>query len=280
MWDSVLRIFTSTVQHKRMLPDGTLIDIKRDAGNLPYFVKFISKIKEETCLSLVISCLERMRSLEPPNNEDDKEQKNFTMYSHLWPTSIPSSGNIEFTQIGLALLETIDYSVATHPFNAAFLKIQGDTFYENENHLNALRCYLQSGAAASDFFALSVSKSVWDNTVYRRMISCCSAFNAHTQVAVLCQFLEPLDYPLAFNAMKQTTRNDASEFYYNCIWDITLLEFVVHIHNKRGEHEKKQIAVQALGQPELNSCNPPEILQNAKRVRNTRFLQTLAKQYL
>lgn len=25
------------------------------------------------------------------------------------------------------------------------------------------------------------------------------------------------------------SRNDASEFYYNCIWDITLLEFVVRI---------------------------------------------------
>ena len=30
----VLRVFTSVVTHKRMLPDGTLIDIKREAGNL------------------------------------------------------------------------------------------------------------------------------------------------------------------------------------------------------------------------------------------------------
>ena len=38
-------------------------------------------------------------------------------------------------------------------------------FLENENHLNALRCYLQAGAAASDFFALAVPKAVWDNAV-------------------------------------------------------------------------------------------------------------------
>ena len=38
-------------------------------------------------------------------------------------------------------------------------------FLENENYLNALRCYLQAGAAASDFFALVVPNAVWDNTV-------------------------------------------------------------------------------------------------------------------
>ena len=280
MWDTVLKIFTSTVQHKRMLADGTLIDIKREPEHLPHFVKFIQKIKDEACLNLIMSCLERMRSLESPNDEEDKEQKNATIYSHLWPTSIPSASSIEFPQIGLAWLEVVDHSVTVHPFNPNFLKTQGDTFYENENHLNALRCYLQAGAAASDFFALSVPKAVWDNTVYRKMIACCSAFNAHTQVAVLCQFLEPLDYTLAFNAMKQTTRNDASEFYYDFIWDITLLEFVVHIHSKRGENDKKQFAVQAISKSELNSCNPPEILQNAKRTRSTRLLQILAKQYL
>lgn len=280
MWESVLRIFTSTVQHKRMLPDGTIIDMKRDAGNLLFFVKFISRIKEETCLSLIISCLERIRSLEPPNDEEDKEERDVSMYSHLWPTSIPSSGNINFTQIGLALLEAIDHSVTAHPFNSTFLKIQGDTFYENENHLNALKCYLQSGAASSDLFALAVPKTVWSNAVYHKIISCFTAFNAYTQAAVMCQFLEPLDYALAYSNLNQPASDDAAECYYSCIWDVTLLEYVVYIHNKRGEHDKKQIAIQALGQPEINCCNPTDILQNAKRVRNTRFLQILAKQYL
>jgi hypothetical protein len=31
---AVLKIFTSTVQHKRMLSDGTLIDIKREPEHL------------------------------------------------------------------------------------------------------------------------------------------------------------------------------------------------------------------------------------------------------
>ena len=44
-----------------------------------------------------------------------------------------SSGNIAFTQIGLALLEAIDHSVTVHPFNSTFLKIQGDTFYGTNN---------------------------------------------------------------------------------------------------------------------------------------------------
>lgn len=280
MWDSVLRIFTSTVQHKRMLPDGTIIDLNKDAGNLPFFVKFVSRLKEETCLSLIISCLERIRSLEAPNDEDDKEQKGFSMYSHLWPTSIPSAGNINFNHIGTALLEAIDHSVTANPFNPTFLKTQGDTFYENENYLNAVRCYLQAGAASSDFFARSVPKSVWDNAAYHKMISSISGLSCYTQAAILCQFLEPLDYSLAYGFIDQTASDDASELYYNCIWDVTLLEYVIYLHNKRGEHDKKQIAIHALGQPEINCCNPPDILHNAKRVRNTYFLQILAKHYL
>ena len=46
------------------------------------------------------------------------------------------TSHIEFPQIGLALLEVIDHGVTIHPFNASFLKTQGDTFY------GKIKCYL------------------------------------------------------------------------------------------------------------------------------------------
>lgn len=44
---------------------------------------------------------------------------------------------------------------------------------------------------------------VYSDSVLRRMIKCCSALKCHTQVAVLCQFLEETDYVIAFKAMQE-----------------------------------------------------------------------------
>ena len=44
---------------------------------------------------------------------------------------------------------------------------------------------------------------VYSDSVLRRMIKCCSALKCHTQVAVLCQFLEETDYVIAFKALQE-----------------------------------------------------------------------------
>lgn len=68
------------------------------------------------------------------------------------------------------------------------------------------------------------------------------------------QFLEEIDYSLAFKTLsdratfnsisvKSFVFSDAMDSYYNCIWDATLLEFIVNFLAKRGEHARKQLAV-------------------------------------
>lgn len=61
------------------------------------------------------------------------------------------------------------------------------------------------------------------------MIKCCSYLQCHTQVAVLCQFLDETDYSAAFKALQERNVYDAMDAYYCCIWDITILEFLVRI---------------------------------------------------
>jgi len=127
------------------------------------------------------------------------------------------------------------------------------------------------------------------------------------QAAVLCQFLDDVDYTQAFKSLSETKNGscaDAMDGYYNCIWDITLLEFIVHMHTKRGETHRKQLAVsltpfplvecrelsilnvlallqiQAIGLLELNSNNNEEIQREAANVRKARFLRALAHQYV
>ncbi|KAH3776816.1 hypothetical protein DPMN_178249 [Dreissena polymorpha] len=68
--------------------------------------------------------------------------------------------------------------------------------------------------------------------------------------------------------------------YYVCIWDISILEYLVHLHSKRGEMDKRQSAMRALTQLDLNSNNPEDIIQRAVQIRKRKFLRALAKQYV
>jgi len=65
------------------------------------------------------------------------------------------------------------------------------------------------------------------------------------KAAVLCQFLEEVDYTTAFKSLGdiKSSTCDAMDSYYSCIWDTTILEYLVHLHTKRGEHHRKQQAV-------------------------------------
>jgi len=50
------------------------------------------------------------------------------------------------------------------------------------------------------------------------------------QVAVLCQFLDEIDYTVAFKALQERCTHDAADAYYDCIWDTTMLEYLIRIH--------------------------------------------------
>lgn len=50
-----------------------------------------------------------------------------------------------------------------------------------------------------------------------------------SQVAVLCQFLDDVDYTTAFKALQEKNTYDAMDSYYVCIWDISILEYLARI---------------------------------------------------
>lgn len=63
--------------------------------------------------------------------------------------------------------------------------------------------------------------------------------------SLLFQFLDDIDYSLAFKNLSEKSSNfyDAMDAYYNCISDPTLLEFIVNLHSKKGEYNKRLEAV-------------------------------------
>lgn len=95
----------------------------------------------------------------------------------------------------------------------------------------------------------------------------------------MCQFLREVDYKTAFKALQEQNSHDAMDSYYEYIWDVTILEYLTYLHHKRGETDKRQIAIKAIGQTELNASNPEEVLQLAAQRRKKKFLQAMAKLY-
>lgn len=92
----------------------------------------------------------------------------------------------------------------------------------------ALESYLQAGSISSQFFETEVPSSLWTQTVYKRMIKCCMKLAYSTHAAIFCQFLQPVDYELAFEILKSNV-NTAVESLFAHFWDMTIIEFLICI---------------------------------------------------
>ncbi|KAJ8928548.1 hypothetical protein NQ314_018886 [Rhamnusium bicolor] len=82
------------------------------------------------------------------------------------------------------------------------------------------------------------------------------------------------------NFADQKTSNDAVDAYYHCFWDTSILEYLIHTHNKKGEFQRRKCAIQVIGLLELNSSNNEEIQREATNLRKSTFLRALCKQYV
>ena len=66
------------------------------------------------------------------------------------------------------------------------------------------------------------------------------------QAAILCQFLENIDYSTALRCLQERNSVDAMDAYYCCLWDVSLIEFIINMHQKRGEVQRRDKAVSAV----------------------------------
>ncbi|XP_048254993.1 integrator complex subunit 8-like isoform X2 [Haliotis rufescens] len=279
LWDAVLQIFQTKTQHKRS-SSGRESAMHRDSqqGMLPRdsFISFLLKITDQSVLTLFIASFTKLFTI----LKDDITSQIASEYQALWPTAIANAGGLSVESMEDALTTLMKHSLTVVPTQQSWLRTQADIYFAQNQYSAAMKLYLEVAVVSTDFFSRPVPKSVFDDQIYRRMMKCCSYLQCHTQVAVLCQFLDEVDYAAAFKALQEKTTYDAMDAYYTCIWDVSVLEYLTHLHGKRGELEKKQSALRALSQMDLNSSNPEEIQRRAIHVRKTRFLRSLAKQYL
>ncbi|NWW01490.1 INT8 protein, partial [Oreocharis arfaki] len=282
LWEVVVQICSVSNQHKRG-NDGRVSLIKHRESTLGIMYSgvllvhgniFFSPLQEPLVLTTILSLFVKLH-----NVREDIVNDIAAEHISIWPSSIPNLQSVDFEAVAITVKELVSYALTINANNHFWLIIQADIYFATNQYSAALHYYLQAGAVCSDFFNKMVPPDVYTDQVIKRMIKCCSLLNCHTQVAILCQFLREVDYKTAFKALQEQNSHDAMDSYYEYIWDVTILEYLTYLHHKRGETDKRQIAIKAIGQTELNASNPEEVLQLAAQRRKKKFLQAMAKLY-
>uniref|UniRef100_A0A674EKY8 Integrator complex subunit 8 n=1 Tax=Salmo trutta TaxID=8032 RepID=A0A674EKY8_SALTR len=262
LWEVVVQICSVSNQHKRN-SDGRVSLIKQRESSMGIlqrsrFITFIKKLREPLVLTTLISLFVRFHSIV----RDDIVNEVTAEHLAIWPSTLANMQAVDVEAVAVTVKELVTYALTLNPNNQSWLITQADIYFVTNQYSAALHFYLQAGAVCSDFFTKAVAPDVYTD-----------------QVAVLCQFLREVDYMTAFKALQEQNSHDAMDSFYDYIWDVTILEYLTHIHHKRGESEKRQIAIKAIGQTELNASNPEEVLQLAAQKRKKKFLQAMAKLY-
>jgi len=157
---------------------------------------------------------------------------------------------------------------------------RGDIFMSRGNFKQAMGCFVGALMLMTDYFSV-FSKNYADEEPYiTRMIQCSISLSCFTQAVALCQMTKNLNYTMAFKQLNERICNDCCDDIYECIWNVTLLEYIINLHSRRGEVERRTKVIQLIGQLELNENNPEEILKEAEHVRRGRFFRIMSNKYL
>lgn len=273
-WDIVLPLFSNQTKRGGGGNSRNSPSLAINTG----LQSFLKRIRDQGLFSLVISLLGKIHNI----LKDDANYELNGEYIQLWPTSISNPLGYNIRSVSETLNWLLKEALKYYPQAITWLKMKGDIEMAIGNNEAAMRCYVNALITGTEYCTIPLQRMVADDFVIRKMIRCCSNLGCYMQAAILCQFLEEVDYSLAFKNLteKSSNFNDAMDAYYGCIWDTTLLEFIVNLHAKKGENTRKLEAIAIMSTLELNANNNDEIKREAAAIRKSKFLRALAKQYL
>lgn len=232
VWELVIPMFETGTKRNAIIPN--------------VFIPFVRKLRDVTVLAIVASLLVRFHNI----LRDELNYDISSEFISMWPTALNSTANqnpnmFNIRTVAEVLGLVIKHALHYYPQNVGFLKMRGDLEYANGNNETAMKFYVNSVINNTEYCTMHLTRPLIDDQLIRRMIKCSSNLGCHLQAAVFCQFVDEIDYSLAFKCLSERSANysDAMDAYYSCIWDVTLLEFIVNLHGKKGEHIRKQQAV-------------------------------------
>jgi integrator complex subunit 8 len=286
-WDLILPVFNNSNQssnvnskkgqHNRRSSDSPA-RFSTGTINLSVLKQFLEKMRDPYIISAQLSMFAKMHNL----LKDDSNYELTIENLHLWPLSISNANGYNIKSVSELLLQLLKLGLKMFPANVSWVRLLGDLEFGNGNNEAAMKYYVQSLIIATEYCSLPIQRPLIDESIIKKMIKCSSNLGCFLQAAVLCQFMEEIDYTLAFKCLQEKTSNfqDAMDSYYSLIWDTTLLEYIIHLHSKKGEHKRRLQAISYIRQLELNANNSEDVKQKAASIRKIKFLRSLANQYL
>ncbi|XP_053669631.1 integrator complex subunit 8 [Anopheles nili] len=266
-WEMVLPMFLNPPgsRQRQLPPDSPL-------------VLLIAKLRDPLVISILLSLLTKLHNI----LRDESNLEMNAEYMFLWPSNVNNTSIYNIKLVTEALNLLLNQALKYYPNNIPWLKLKGDVEFVANNYEAAMRYYVTALISGTEYCTVHLQRPLFDDFLIRRMVKCSTNLGCFVQAAVLCQFFDETDYGLAFKSISEKVAgySDAMDSYYSCIWDPTLLEFIVNWHYKKGEHKRRLQAISFLGQLELNANNNEEIKREAAAVRKNRFLRSLAKQYM
>ena len=274
LWDMIVHHFI----YPNMLKKGqTSPPVLTFSNSL---VTFVSKFNDITLISVMISCLSKIH-----NSVRDNSSQELTIvapFSSLWSFSMPGSmiNTIDLSAVSSALNKLLDEFLNQKPNELYLLKLKAELSLIDNLYADAMKYFTLILIIKTKFFTSFSHSYSEEDSIIHRMIQCCVRLCCHTQAALLHQLTREPNYALAFKALSERNCNDSCDDLYECIWDTTLLEFLINLHHRRGEVERKTKAVQLMGQLEINSNNSEPVLKEAADLRRGRLLRIFARTYL
>lgn len=286
-WDLILPIFNTSNQQQNANPKRNQHN-RRSSDSPGRFAisgisvsvlkQFLDKMRDPLVISMQLSMFTKMHNL----LKDDSNMELAIDNLYLWPLSISNVNGYNIRSVSEALMQLLKIGIKLYPSTVAWLRLQGDLEFVNGNNEAAMKYYVQSLIISTEYCSLPIQRPLVDDFLIKKMIKCSSNLGCFLQSAVLCQFMEEIDYGLAFKCLQEKTSNfqDAMDSYYSLIWDTTLLEYIIHLHSKKNEHKRKLQAISYIKQLELNGNNNEDVKQRAAAIRKIKFVRSLANQFL
>ncbi|XP_022196434.1 integrator complex subunit 8 [Nilaparvata lugens] len=241
---------------------------------LSVVTQVLADLRDVTALTIAISLLSRIHNL---LRDDQYGLELDADHTGMWPGVMNNRNSYNIKIVTEVLSQTLTQAISFYPTSVTLLKLFGDLYYVMQHYASCLKYYLMAAVHNTDYFTKPLTL---EENVFRRMTRCCTHLQCFAQAGILCQFTEDVEYNLAYKYLSEQVSWDAMDSYYNCIWDINILEYLVHLHHKRGEAHRKQKAVKVIGLLELNANNNEEIRREAANIRKARFMRQMVAQYV
>ncbi|KAJ6222507.1 hypothetical protein RDWZM_001052 [Blomia tropicalis] len=244
------------------------------------FETFISKFKNEKIINIISTCLAKIYNMVKDNPSQIitiHPQWDHCGFSSNVTQNVLSS--VDIRSVSMVVDNIFRTYLQTNPNDHQLLKYYGDFLLAEGIYHQAMKYFIRVVMLNTNYFS-SFEYIDSNELLVQQMIICSAKMNHNIQAAVLYQLYREPDYGLAFKELSGQMSADSSDDLYECIWDVTLLEYLVNFHNRQGNEELRQMVTKLISQLDLNINNGEIIAREAANLRKNKLFRLLAKQYL